>query len=96
MRSRKLTRRAPLVPIPSPTSCASRMRGARCNRPFDSANRSGTTSPPTHSRWLDMTLSFCNPERNLVTSLQLKRNQLSRVRDLKVGRFQEERRGLQI
>ena len=35
------------------------------------------TSPPTRSRWLDMTPSSCNPERNLVTSLHLKLNQLS-------------------
>src|SRR4249919_3575552 len=35
------------------------------------------TSPPIRSRWLDTMPSFCNPERNLVTSLYVKLNQLS-------------------
>src|SRR5450755_2268356 len=34
-------------------------------------------SPRTRSRWLNTTLSFCNPERKPMTSLQLKLNQLS-------------------
>src|SRR5690242_18971982 len=66
-----------LAPITSPTFSASNRGGATRNHHCGCETRHSTNSPPTRSRWPNTMLSFCVPERNPMTSLHQKLNQLS-------------------
>src|SRR5580698_2970983 len=70
-------RRALTEPIMSPTSCASSgLRAARSQR-SGSAIRCSTTLLPIPSRCWNTTPSFLNPERNPMTTLEQKLQQLN-------------------
>src|SRR5215472_11591973 len=65
------------APITLPTSCASRNRPAARSRRSGYAIRCSTNSPPTRSLCWNTTLSFSNPERNAMTPLEQKLQQLN-------------------
>ena len=70
----------PRVPSALTTSqifCDSNNPGAKSSRPSGSKIPNSTNWPPIHSHWPNMTLSSFVPERNPVTPLHTKLNQLS-------------------
>src|SRR6516225_8761773 len=75
--SRKLPRHAPSVLATSPTSFGSSNLHAALNRRWFSAIRGSTNSPPIRYRCSNMTPSSLRPERNPMTPLQQKLNQLT-------------------
>src|ERR1700691_2670362 len=70
-------RRALTEPIMSPTSCASSGRRDGRSRRSGCAIHCSTNSPPTPSHCWHTTLSFSNPERNPMTPLEQKLQQLN-------------------
>src|SRR6266567_3200741 len=75
--SKKLPRHAPSEPITLPTSCVSSGRRAVRSLRYGCAIRCSTNSSPTPSLYWNMTPSFSNPERNAMTPLEQKLQQLN-------------------
>src|SRR6202453_2372474 len=76
-RSRKLQRRAPSAPTTSPTFFASSNLPAAHSHRWCYAIRCSTNSSPIRCRCSNMTPSSSIPERNPMTPLEQKLNQLS-------------------